>query len=307
MPNSEELEIKKQLKDKNLPTGDADDKEVDQEDEEVVVEDDEDEEVEVEEGGKDEMSFDEQQARSSGWKPKDEWDGDASDWVTFKQFNRNGEYLKKIHNQNRQIKRLDDVVVNLAKQQKKIFDAGYDRAKRELKGALREANKEGDDATAEAIETRIEQLEEQRQADVKVLAPTPQEQQVAPEFEAWVSNNQWFITAPPLRGYAEQIGLAYAKAHPDKTNTEIYTHITGEVKKRFPEEFGMNKPLKKKSGSPVLGSGDVTAIRRNDGKNMVRVSLTPEEKDVGRALVSKGIYKNINEYAQDLKKMGVKS
>ena len=311
----EELAIAAKLKEKGLDTSGESDEEIleegDEVIEEVVVEEEEEaDEVEID-ADDSQMSEDEVQAREAGWKPQDEWDGNPDEWVSYREFNHRGELLKKIHNQNRQLKYLDDVVVNLAKQQKKIFDAGYDKAKRELKTALREANKEGDDATADAIEERLEQLEEQRQADTKVLTvdETKKEPTIAPEFESWVSRNPWFIKKPALRSYAEQIGLAHAADNPQKTNVQIYQYVTDEVKKRFPEEFGtvMKTPLKKQTGSPVVGSDDLTATKRGDGsQKTMRVALTSEEKAVGRTLVEKGIYKNMNEYATDLKKFGVK-
>lgn|SRR3990167_657568 len=314
-PTAEELEIQSKLKDKGLgglETSDgSNDNEIleEESDEEIVVEEEEEEVAEVDEDDSSQMSESEIQARESGWKPQDEWDGNPDEWVSYREFNHRGELLKKIHNQNRQLKYLDDVVVNLAKQQKKIFDAGYDKAKRELKTALREANKEGDDATADALEERLEQLETQRQEDVKVLnvEETKQPVVVAPEFESWVKRNDWFIKDAALRSYAEQVGIAHAQKNPQKTNVEIYQYVTDEIKKRFPEKFGtVMKPLKKKVGSPVLGSDDLTSGKRSGDKQTVRVSLTPEEKAVGRALVEKGIYKNINEYATELKKFGVK-
>src|SRR3990167_3448652 len=320
MPKTpEELAIDAKLKDKGLNVEDNDNEEDTEEGEEdveeVVVEDEEDgEEVDVEDSDDSERTEEESQALESGWKPQDKWEGDPDEGVTARQFNRNGEYLRKIHNQNRKLKQLDEVVGNLAKQQKKIFDAGYDKAKRELRSALREANKEGDDATAEALENRMEQLEAQRQADLKVIpvqeSQASMEQQPAPEFISWVKRNDWFIKNSALRSYAENIGLSHAQLHPQKTNVEIYQYVTDEVKKRFPEEFGtvMKTPLKKKSGSPVVGSGDLTSGKgRGPSGGTVRVSLSAEEKTVGRMLVDKGEYKNLNEYATDLKKFGVKS
>src|SRR3990167_8609601 len=318
-PTAEELEIQSKLKDKGLgglETSDgSNDNEIleEESDEEIVVEEEEGEFAEVDEDDSSQMSESEIQARESGWKPQDECDGNPDEWVSYREFNHRGELLKKIHNQNRQLKYLDDVVVNLAKQQKKIFDAGYDKAKRELKTALREANKEGDDATADALEERLEQLEEQRQADLKVIpvqeSQAVVEQQPAPEFISWVKRNDWFIKNSALRSYAENIGLSHAQLNPQKTNVEIYQYVTDEVKKRFPEEFGtvMKIPLKKKPGSPVVGSSDLTSGKgRGPSGGTVRVSLSAEEKTVGRMLVDKGEYKNLNEYAADLKKFGVK-
>ena len=311
MPTVEEAAILKQVKDKGLPVKETQDEEIVEEleegseelVEEVEVVDEETEEVEEEES-ESEMSDSERAARDSGWKPKDEWDGDPEEWVSAGEFNRRGELLRKIHNQNRQLTQLDDVVTTLAKQQKQIFEAGYAKAERELKNQLREANKEGDDATAEAVEERIEALKKQREADLKAveIKVAPQQQAtVAPEFEGWVQRNQWFIKNPALRAYAENVGLQHAEKNPGKPNAEIYQYVTDEVKKRFPEEFGMTTVAKKKVGSPVLSGG-------NSGPSQtVRIALTQEEKAVGRALVDKGIYKNMNEYATDLKKFGVKN
>jgi len=330
MATKEEAAIVAKLKQKGLPTKDNDDEEANTE---VVVEDsdeseellsdtgaaegegevevveEESEEVEIDESTT-EISADEQLARDSGWKPQDEWDGAPEDWVSARQFNRNGEYLRKIHNQNRKIKQLDEVVGTLAQQQKKIFEAGYDKAKRELKMQLREANKEGDDASAEALEERMEQLEKQRTEDLAAVNIKVEQEQppIAPEFTTWVQNNKWFISNVPLRKYAETIGTEFAQKNPQRTNVEVYQYVTAEVKKRFPEEFGtVQKSPKKKIGSPVVGGNDLSSGNRGNSAASVRVSLTPEEKAVGRALMDKGMYKTMNEYATDLHKFGVKN
>ena len=281
------------------------------------VEEDVIEEVEiVEEGSEEEVSDsqegveaspDEEAAMQSGWRPKDEWDGDPDEWVSAREFNRRGELMRKIHNQNRQIKQLDSVVNTLANQQKKIFGAGYEKAKKELKSQLREANKEGDDATAEVIEERLEQLETAARKDAEALAAAepPKQPQVAPEFVPWVERNQWFTKYPEMRAYAEVIGVKYAQLNPDATNNQVYNHITKEVKTRFPERFGtVKKQSSARPGSPVEGGDNLTSSR--GGPAVSRVSLSSEEKEVGRTLVKRGLYKNMNEYAADLKKFGVK-
>ena len=277
----------------------------------VVVEDEVEEveiveeEPEVDESEGNDPDPDAEIAQQSGWRPKDEWDGDPDEWVSAREFNRRGELMRKIHNQNRQIKQLDGVVNTLANQQKKIFGAGYEKAKRELKSQLREANKEGDDATAEVIEERLEQLETAAQQDARALNVQPTQPQVAPEFEPWVNRNTWFKDRPEMRAYAEVIGLRYAQDNPDATNNQVYEHITKEVKTRFPERFGtVKKQSSGRPGSPVESGDNLTSNR--GGPTVSRVSLTAEEKDVGRTLVKRGLYKNMNEYAADLKKYGVK-
>jgi len=279
--------------------------------EEVVVDEDVDSDEIVEDGADtttdQQLTEHERIAMESNWRPKNEWDGDPDEWVSAKEFNRRGELLRKIHNQNRQIKQLDSVVNTLASQQKKIFGAGYEKAKRELKAQLREATKEGDDTTVDLIEQRLEQLDIAAKQDVQALEQVqPQQSQVAPEFIPWVTRNPWFKERPEMRAYAEVIGMQYAQEHPDAPNTEVYEHITTQVKTKFPERFGMiQRKTVKRPGSPVEGSDNLTATRTS---NQVahRVSLTSEEKDVGRTLVKKGLYKNMNEYASDLKKFGVK-
>ena len=285
----------------------VDDEDIGSSEEIEIVEEEEPEEEESSDDSETEYSDAEQSAMQSGWRPREEWDGDPDEWVEAREFNRRGELLKKIHNQNRQIKQLDGVVNTLANQQKKIFSAGYDKAKRELKAQLREATKEGDDATADAIEGRLEELEEAAQQDAVALeVAKPKQPEVAPEFVPWVERNQWFTKYPEMRAYAETIGVQYAQSHPETTNSEVYSYITREVKTRFPERFGMaNKKVGKKPGSPVEGSDDLVNTRQG-GNTVVRVALTSEEKEVGRTLVKRGLYKNMNEYAADLKKFGVK-
>jgi hypothetical protein len=321
---AEQVAIEAKLKDKGLPTDGESNEETVEEgqegSEEVVVEVEEEgaEEVEIQEEAQEPAhSENELQAMQSGWMPLDEWEAagnDPDEWVSAKQFNRNGEYLRKIHNQTRQIKKLDDVVTTLAKQQKKIFDAGYSKAKRDLKSQLREAIKEGDDATADHIEERLEALETQRVEDSKTLevTETPDvkdtKQEVAPEFASWVDRNQWFVKHPEMRAYGEVVGLQYAQKNPEKSNVEVYQYVTETVKKKFPEKFGATmKKVVKKQGSPVEGSDGLNGgNQRSSNGPVVKVSLTAEEKQVGRTLIARGLYKNLNEYATELKKLGVK-
>jgi hypothetical protein len=190
MPTPEEAAIAAKLKSKGLPTDEApeeiEETEVPLEEvgeefevEEEVIESEEAEEVEE---SSDEMSEDERAARDAGWRPEGEWDGEPKDWVSYREFNRRGELLRKIHNQNRTIKQLDSVVTNLAKQQQKIFAAGYDKARRELRAEYREAVREGDNAAAEALEAQMTALETQRQQDAAALnvQVAPQQPPVAP-------------------------------------------------------------------------------------------------------------------------------
>ena len=317
MPTAEEAAIAAKLKSKGLPTEETQDEEVIEEVvEELEVEGGDETAEESQEGSEEvveeseaEVSESELAAREAGWRPLTEWDGDEKDWVTADEFNRRGELLRKIHNQNRTIKQLDTVVANLAKQQKKIFDAGYDKARRELRVEHREAVREGNDAAADAIEAQMVALETQRQQDMEAVSVqvAPEQPAVAPEFVGWVQRNQWFIKNPALRSYAESIGTKHAADNPGKTNTQIYQYVTDEVKKRFPEEFGTVAQPKKKIGSPVAGSANLTSNNRASGSTVTRIALTAEEKAVGRMLVEKGEYKNLNEYAADLKKFGVKS
>jgi len=116
MPKTaEELAVDAKLRSQELTDEESQDEEVtedveDDGEETVEVIEEADETVEVEDTTDSPRSESEIQARESGWKPKDEWDGDPTEWVSAEEFNRRGEYLRKIHNQNRKIKQLDDVV-----------------------------------------------------------------------------------------------------------------------------------------------------------------------------------------------------
>lgn len=249
-----------------------------------------------------EESVVEKEARRAGWKPKDDFDGDPDEWVTARQFVRNGEYLKKIHNSNRKIKKLEDTIGALANQHKKIFDAGYEKAKRELKSQYRQALKEGDDSVAEQVEEQLDALDKKYKEEVKtydVAKPDPAQNNVHPDFANWVKDNDWFIKEPTMRAHAEIVGVAYAQENEGISNVEVYDYVTKEMKKRYPEKFPTTEHKRER---PNTVEQDTPVRRRG---NQGRIELSDEQMTVGRTLVKQKVYKNIEEYTTELKKSGV--
>ena len=309
---SELDKIKEEIKDKGISVDEKDESKEEKEEDEVLEEEIEEEGSEEEEQvSESEFTEEEIQAQESGWRPKDDWDGDPDEWVTARQFLRNGEFLKRIHNQNRKLKQLEGVVDTMAKQHRKMFDSGYEKAKREIKAGLRQAIHDGDENAADAYEERLEQLETAKDQEVqklpKVEPDTEQSKnQIPPEFVSWVKRNDWFTKYPEMRAYAEMIGVQYAQNNPEYTNVEVYSYVTDETRKRFPERFGitMKKQSNRKVATRVEGAGDSANKRVSPG---TKLSLTQEEREVGRTLVKRGLYKSMSEYAVDLNKLGVKS
>lgn len=260
----------------------------------------------------------EQAAIEQGWRPKNEFSGDMTDWVDAKTFLRQGELLKTIHNQNRKLKKMEGVVGTMAKQQKKMFDAGYAKAKKELRERHRQAVRAEDDQTAEALEEQMDQLDARKaQVDRAAAAEAAQAQIEAkapnPDFVAWVDRNQWFARHPAMKAYAEEQGFKFARENKGVSNSEVWAHVERVVKQKFPERFPDYDPEEDevevrprrttRKSSAVEGD---TTVRTRGTRSVDRIELTPEEKTVARMLVKGGHYSSVEEYAKELKKFGVK-
>ena len=259
----------------------------------------------------------EKSARTGGWKPKEEFDGDPEEWVTAKEFLRRGEYFNKIHNQNRKIKQLENALETMAGHHKRVFESAYNKAKSDLKRQRAQAIDDGDGQAVEVIEDHMEQLETKYQEESKHLDIKIQEEEETqqksqqqsntpnPDFVRWVADNNWFYTDTPLRAFAEQVGVQHAVSNPGISNAEIYDYVTQQVKEHFPEKFGSKKEKPSIRKATVV-EGDTNTRRTRTPQNNSNAELTFEEEHVARTLIERGLYKDKAEYVAELKKAGLK-
>lgn len=173
-------------------------------------------ENEVEEGGSGIPEEVIQEARSMGWKPLDEFNGNEDDWRDADEFVERGRKIlpivqannKRLQEQLLTSKREVDSLketVDAVKNSLKALRAGYDesvarevaQAKKQLREQLVQAREVGDFDAELDIQDQLDDLKEKEKASKKKAEDEeketkPTQPKVHPEFEQWQRENPWF-------------------------------------------------------------------------------------------------------------------
>lgn len=178
----------------------------------------------------------EQEARSMGWVPREEFRGDQTRWVEAEIFLDRGHTVMPILKKTNQ--RLEEQLRTQAAElanMKTMFSASQEsiqelqavhaeatkaavaRARTELKAQLKEARSEGDVDAELEIRDQLDTLTEQSRAAEQKPAPqqqAPVQQQLHPEWNDWAKDNTWFGT--DQRKTMRAMGIAQElRADPD--------------------------------------------------------------------------------------------
>lgn len=227
------------------------------------------------------MSEAEQSARAQGWVPQEEFKGE--NWVDAETFVQRGEKIAAIA--TKQAKELREELSQLKadrEEDKKVFaefkkfqdeirerdkeatENWYKNELANIKAAKREAIKEDDrekliqiedykDEVDERYKETKEKLKEKEKIDQK------EEQKVDPDFQKWITDNQWYKDDDVMSAYADKVG---SKMYKDKfsSNMEFYKSVEAKVKEKFPEKF--TNPNREKENAVESGGGH----RKSKGK-----------------------------------------
>ena len=237
-----------------------------------------------------EYSEAEQSAMEQGWKPEDKFEGDKSKWVPANEFLRRGELFGKIDNLNRDLKDTRKALKALQEHHLRVQQSEYAHALQTLRDEKKAAYESGDaDAVVEADERlaaeRERQLVERRNAQQVAAAPDPR-------FVAWVNENKWYVEDPELKVFADDVGMAHARANPDADPSEVLVYVKGRVKKAYPDKFV--NPNRAKPNA-VEGTGAPAA-------RVKEYELNEEERRVMQTFIRSGVMTK-DEYIKELRKV----
>jgi hypothetical protein len=245
-----------------------------------------------------ELSPDEQKAISSGWKPKDQYEGDPNKWVDAIRFNERGELFGKISEVTKQNKELAASIEALKNHNTNIFDAGYKKAVAELKALKKEAGQSGDINAVleydEQLEKVNEEYKERKQSIEAIKVPTaPTDQEVQQEFNTWVQTNTWYQSDTQLRGLADKLGRQYSTTNVGASPKEVFAAVEAEIKSLFPNKF--SNPKRDRPGNVDAGGSTRTTTKPSN----VEASLSADEKKVMDLLVKTKVLTK-EQYLKDL-------
>lgn len=224
-----------------------------------------------------EFSEAEQEAISKGWKPEGV---EGKKNLTAEEFLDREKFYKSIHNLERQNKKLQQDLDNLAKFQNKVREDERKRVIAELTAQKKQALEDSDFSKVIDIDNQLmEQLTTTEKAESAVQ---PTQVDVNETFSRWVNDNKWYQTDPELREYADTVGVGYANTHPDMAPEQVYEYVSREVKSRFAEKFG---------GTPTPSNKVSTSSRggnRPKGGTISAKDLSDEERQIMRTVIRSG-------------------
>jgi len=236
----------------------------------------------------------EEKARDLGWVDQEEWveqGNSEEDWITHQEFNRRGELFDKIAKQNKRIKQMEATMFEFKKHHDKVAETSYKKALEDLKAQKIEAMENGEFSQVADIDEQL--------ADLKTKSKETTDTSDA-AFMEWRSENSWYDDDPVLREEADIIAAGYLTRNQDKTVSDAGEFVTEKIKKMYPEKFRNNNRTKP---TAVGSSGTTTIPTKPAGNSKLKRELTSDEKKLGNEFVRQGLFKNLNEYKDDLAKL----
>lgn len=221
----------------------------------------------------------EDRAREQGWRPKEEYEGDPSKWVSAETFVAKGELIERIESLGKKLKDSEKTIKMLAEHNAKVKDSEFKRAVEFLKQQKKAAYENGDVDKIIELDDKIAEVKETQKAQAK--AAVPQENEPHPDFVEWAADNKWYDRNSEMRADADAFGEAYLRNNPKKTPREVLEYVTTKIKRAYPDEF--SNPNRNRPSGVEGGGGTRQAGSRES------FSLTEEETKVMNAFVRKDI------------------
>lgn len=224
-------------------------------------------------------------AKELGWRPEEEWEGDAADWIPAKEFVGRQKLYDRINSlktdlvaQRKSFENDMSVIRNYVQQ---MSDIEYKRALSDLTSQRKAAVA---DADVEAVETYDKQIDELK--DARKAAPVQQNKPaaVSQEFTDWVGRNQWYAKDADLRDEADSLGIAYALKHKgQRSEQDVMEYVEKQIKKLYPEKFESRKP-----SAPSVEEGDNRGSVKK-GSSFSERDLSDEERTVMNTFIKRGV------------------
>lgn len=195
----------------------------------------------------------EQEARTLGWVPQDQFKGDPAKWTDAETFVARGKEIMPILRKNNEklVGEVDALKGELSTLQRTVQEANealaafkeyheetskraYEAALRDLRKQKAEAIKEGDGdkvvEAEEAIDKLTAEAAKPKPAAAPAPAPTPQ---IHPVLVKWEEDNAAWLAEPEKKAYATSIGAYVRAMNPRAEGRAFLDLVTAEVEKHF--------------------------------------------------------------------------
>lgn len=245
----------------------------------------------------------EELAGRQGWKPQDQWGGDASRWKPAKQFYEDGmNHLPMLQAKNKRLEeRLNQVQATLGQL---VKTANEER--QEMRGAL-ETEKESkrvlltqlaadkaraisdaDGVKVVGIETQMEGVKQEIAAidhKARVMQGTgsvginPNDPQVQMAFQVWANKNaNWYGKDIEATTFANSLAQVKQNMTPGVGADEVLEYVNIKIQEKYPEYFEGSNDSDGRPASPEPVTRTATVGRRGEGAKHSYDDLPAEAK-----------------------------
>lgn len=234
-----------------------------------------------------EVSEIEERARAQGWVPKDEWDGDPAAWRPASVFVDRGELLGKIKSQSSEMRELKGMVNYLAEQNRKLYEAGYEKAIAELQHARDQAVEAGDSRAVRELDGQIRAHEKAAVEATKPVRVRETNNTAEELYNEFISKNPWYEKDEVMQDWANGLAVKFKTKNPNSADSDVYAHLTEAARQKFPEKFkraGAPNP----EGSSNRAGGSPSKKDGNSDFDRLLNDLSEDEAQIARNLVKRG-------------------
>ena len=266
------------------------------------------------------------EARRTGWKPKEEFRGNPDKWTPPDAWVERAETVLPIATaaQKKLAKQVEDLQAKLDAQAQD-FSARLQRQqamevenlKRQRQAIIRDyesakvaAAREGDADKVARLETaKQEALAEtlEREHEITKEPEKPKTEPKKPELpenvQAWVDRNPWFLQDQVLHQAAAAHDQYLKRTKPGLTVDQHLAAVEQHVKKMYPDAFGASADDAEVEDEPAprrsaVASGGRAAGSAPATQSALARKLPAEARQAGQRFVQDGLYKNLDEYAK---------
>lgn len=242
----------------------------------------------------------ENEARSMGWKPLEEFEGPETKWRSAKEFVDRSSFFKKIETQNQTIQELKVALKELGKHQSSIAKLEREKAIRELTALKKEAFESSDFDAMQAVDDQLIALKSAPAPEVRIPEPSQEDNNAL--FADFKERNPWYDSDPELRELADTIAMGYAaqkvQSNQQVNPTELFDYVEKQVKKQKGTQT-------KKMADPVHSSRQTTNNQNSrSGKKFTVSDLTPLQRKMATRFKESGAFKTEQEYVDSLVEIG---
>jgi len=241
----------------------------------------------------------EEQARTLGWKPQEEYDG-KGEWVDAESFLKAREDNLGIAKRDaKRLTRENDTLSRKLANAQKIIDQlskfeqnAYNRALNDLKAQQKQAVRDGDEEAHDRISKELDELRDNA-IEAKSEKPKAIDQKAYQKsFSEWLADNEWYAKDEVRRTYADSIiaDLGPLESY-DGTADEWLAEIADRTNARFAKKEKTEPKV-----NPVAGA---QGMRQPGAKGKSYTDMPADAKQMADMMVRQGIFKDKDAYAKE--------